>query len=60
MTYIIIAIVIVLIVVIVGMITLHKHVDKTTKEMMVRFPMVNNKENVFDSKQDVHSSKKLP
>ena len=48
MTYIIIiAIVIVLIVFIVGMTTLHKHVDKTAKEMMLRFSMVNNK-NTFD------------
>ena len=45
MTYLVITIIIVLIVIVImGMITLHNHVDKTTKEMMVRFSMVHNKE----------------
>jgi hypothetical protein len=49
--YIIIAIVIVIAVIIGGMIILHDHVDKTSKEMMARFSMVNNKQ-TFDGNQD--------
>ena len=49
----IIAIVIVLIVVVIGgIITLHKHVDKNAKEIMVRFSTVTNKKKVSDSNQD--------
>jgi uncharacterized protein YoxC len=60
MTYIIIAVAIFLIVIVIGMITLHNHVDKTAKEMIIRFSTINTKENIFDSNRNVHSSKKLP
>ena len=52
MTYIIIAIVLVLAVIVIGgLIALHNHVDKTAKDLMVRFSAVNS-EKAFDRNQN--------
>ena len=52
MTYIIIAIVLVLAVVVIGgLIALHNHVDKTAKDIMVRFSAVNS-EKALDRNQN--------